>query len=62
MATGNFATVNGQNRARAFMPTLGPTATLSTWYAPRFAQSCVAGGSRREWAQGVDFSPMAPTS
>ena len=57
VATGNFATVNGQNRRRAFMLNLGPTATLSTWYAPRFAQNCVAGGSRREWAQGVDFSP-----
>jgi hypothetical protein len=57
VATGNFATVNGQNRRRAFMLNLGPTATLSTWYAPRFAANCPAGGSRREWAQGVDFSP-----
>jgi hypothetical protein len=57
VATGNFATVNGQNRRRAFMLNLGPTATLSTWYAPRFAATCPAGGSRREWAQGVDFSP-----
>ena len=57
VATGNFATVNGQNRRRAFMLNLGPTATLSTWYAPRFAANCPAGGSRLEWAQGVDFSP-----
>jgi len=57
VATGNFVTVNGQTRRRAFMLNLGPTATLSTWYAPRFAANCPAGGSRREWAQGVDFSP-----
>ncbi|HET9311117.1 MAG TPA: carbohydrate binding domain-containing protein [Actinomycetota bacterium] len=57
VATGNFVTVNGQTRRRAFMLNLGATATLSTWYAPRFAASCPAGGSRREWAQGVDFSP-----
>ena len=36
VATGNFATVNGQGRRRAFMLNLGPTATLSTWHAPRF--------------------------
>jgi hypothetical protein len=57
VATGNFTTVNGQARMRAFMLNLGTTATLSTWYAPRFAANCPAGGSRREWAQGVDFSP-----
>jgi hypothetical protein len=57
VATGNFTTVNGQARSRAFMLNLGTTATLSTWYAPRFAANCPAGGSRREWAQGVDFSP-----
>ncbi len=57
VATGNFATVNGQSRRRAFMLNLGATATLSTWYAPRFAANCPAGGSRLEWAQGVDFSP-----
>jgi hypothetical protein len=57
VATGNFVTVNSQNRRRAFMLNLGATATLSTWYAPRFAANCPAGGSRREWAQGVDFSP-----
>jgi hypothetical protein len=57
VATGNFATVNGQGRPRAFMLNLGPTATLSTWHAPRFDVTCVAGGSRLESAQGVDFSP-----
>jgi hypothetical protein len=57
VATGNFTTVNGQSRPRAFMLNLGPTATLSTWRSPRFDVNCPAGGSRREWAQGVDFSP-----
>ncbi len=57
VATGNFATVNGQSRRRAFMLNLGSTATLSTWHAPRFDVTCVAGGSRLESAQGVDFSP-----
>jgi hypothetical protein len=57
VATGNFATVNGQTRRRAFMLNLGPTATLSTWRAPRFDVTCPAGGSRLESAQGVDFSP-----
>ena len=41
VATGNFATVNGQGRKRAFMVNLGATSTLSTWYAPRFAVNCV---------------------
>ena len=56
VATGNFATVNGQGRKRAFMANLGATATLSTWHAPRFDVNCVAS----KWlvsARGVDFSP-----
>ena len=56
VATGNFTTVNGQTRRRAFMLNLGATATLSTWRAPRFDVTCTA-ASRRESAQGVDFSP-----
>ncbi len=56
VATGNFTTVNGQSRRRAFMLNLGATATLSTWHAPRFDVDCVA-SSRLESAQGVDFSP-----
>ena len=40
VATGNFATVNGQGRRRAFMLNLGATATLSTWHAPRFDVDC----------------------
>jgi len=56
VATGNFTTVNGQSSKRAFMLNLGPTATLSTWHAPRFDVNCVA-TSRLISAQGVDFSP-----
>ena len=56
VATGNFATVNGQSRKRAFMLNLGATATLSTWHAPRFDVDCAA-QSRLTSAQGVDFSP-----
>jgi hypothetical protein len=56
VATGNFTTVNGQSRRRAFELNLGATATLSTWHAPRFDVNCVA-TSRLISAQGVDFSP-----
>ncbi len=57
VATGNFATVNGQSRRQAFMLNLGATATLSTWHAPRFDVNCAAAGARDVSAQGVDFSP-----
>ena len=56
VATGNFTTVNGQSRSRAFMVNLGSTATLSTWHAPRFDVNC-SGTARLVSAQGVDFSP-----
>lgn len=56
VATGNFATVNGRKRKRVFMLNLGPTATLSTWHAPRFDVDCPA-KKRRVSARGVDFSP-----
>jgi hypothetical protein len=56
VATGNFATVNGQSRKRAFMLNLGASATLSTWHAPRFDVTCAA-PSKLVSAQGVDFSP-----
>jgi hypothetical protein len=57
VATGNFASVNGQGRRQAFMLNLGATATLSTWHAPRFDVDCAASGSRDVSAEGVDFSP-----
>ena len=56
VATGNFATVNGQGRKRAFMLNLGPNTTLSPWHAPRFDVDCAA-RSKLISAQGVDFSP-----
>ena len=56
VATGNFTTVNGASRRRAFELNLGATATLSTWHAPRFDVNCAA-TSRLISAQGVDFSP-----
>ena len=56
VATGNFATVNGQGRKRAFMVNLGTTGTLSTWHAPRFNLDC-SSWTRQVSAQGVDFSP-----
>src|SRR4029450_2932563 len=43
VATGNFTTVNGQSRRRAFMLNLGATATLSTWRSPRFEGTRPAG-------------------
>ena len=46
VATGDFATVNGQSRKRAFMLNLGSTsATLSAWHAPRFDVNCAASGA-----------------
>jgi hypothetical protein len=56
VATGNFATVNGLSRKRAFMLYLGRTAVLSTWHAPRFDVNCDS-PRRLTSAQGVDFSP-----
>ncbi len=56
VATGNFATVNGEVRERAFMLNLGPTATLSTWHAPRFDVDC-SDSTKQISARGVDFSP-----
>ena len=56
VATGNFATVNGLGRKRAFMLNLGATATLSTWHAPRFDLDCTVWTTMAS-ARGVDFSP-----
>ncbi|HXV71439.1 MAG TPA: carbohydrate binding domain-containing protein [Acidimicrobiia bacterium] len=57
VATGNFTSVNGQNRRRAFMLNLSSGgATLSTWYNTRFDVNCVATKWRIS-ARGVDFSP-----
>jgi hypothetical protein len=55
VATGNFETVNGQNRPRAAMVNLSATATLSTWHAPRFDVDCRS--ARGVSPRDVDFSP-----
>ncbi len=57
VATGNFATVNGQSRRRAFMLNLGPDRDAQHLARPPFRRDLLRGGSRLESAQGVDFSP-----
>ncbi len=61
VATGNFETVNGQSRKRAFMLDLGSTATLSTWYAPRFEVNCDR-SSKRDRRKAWTFLPTAAIS
>ena len=58
-AVGNFATVNGQQRSRFFMLTLGSGgSSLSSWYYNSFATPCATDHPRRiANLQGVDFSP-----
>lgn len=56
VALGNFTTVGGQERYRAFMLDLGPTATLSTWYYPPLKNLCRA-SSIPDYMRDVDFSP-----
>ena len=55
VALGNFTAVDGQPRAQAFRVdlTTSPTATLSTWHAPRFDLTCPVAN----YSRGVDFSP-----
>lgn len=59
VAVGNFATVDGQARERAFALDLGETSTsLSPWYYPSFAKRCATTNPRRvAYLQNVDFSP-----
>lgn len=57
VAVGNFLTVNGSSRARAFMVDLGPTAgTLNDWYYPPLERACAA-ASILDYLRDVDFSP-----
>jgi len=56
VATGNFTTVNGKARSRAFELHLDvKPATLSNWHSPRFDVHC--NNDRLVTLQGVDFSP-----
>jgi len=56
VALGNFTTACGQERYRAFMVDLGPTATLSRWYYPPLKNLCRA-QSIPDYMRDVDFSP-----
>jgi len=57
VAIGNFTTVAGQGRARAFMVTLGTTAgSLNAWYYPPLTRMCQA-ASLPDYMRDVDFSP-----
>jgi hypothetical protein len=57
VAVGNFTSVRGQTRYRAFMLDLGATSgTLSTWYYPPLQNLCRA-ASLPDYMRDVDFSP-----
>ena len=57
MAVGNFTSVGGQERYRAFMLTLGATsATLNGWYYRPLRNLCAA-ASIPDYMRDVDFSP-----
>lgn len=57
VAIGNFSSVGGQPRKRAFMLTLGATsATVNPWYYQPLDNMCAA-GSLPAYLKGVDFSP-----
>jgi hypothetical protein len=56
VAVGNFTTVGGQTRYRAFMLTLGATASLNAWYYPPLQNLCRA-NSLPDYMRDVDFSP-----
>jgi Domain of unknown function (DUF5122) beta-propeller len=56
VAVGNFTTVSGQPRGRAFMVDLGATSTtLDAWHYPPLAQQCLT--RRTDYMRDVDFSP-----
>ena len=56
VAVGNFTSVGGQSRWRAFMLTLGATASVNAWYYPPLQNMCRA-GSLADYMRDVDFSP-----
>jgi hypothetical protein len=57
VAVGNFTSVGGQTRYRAFMLTLGATSgTVNPWYYPPLQNLCRA-GSLPDYMRDVDFSP-----
>jgi hypothetical protein len=57
VGVGNFTSVGGQTRYRAFMLTLGTSsATLNAWYYPPLRNLCAA-DSLPDYMRDVDFSP-----
>ena len=57
VAIGNFTSVNGQTRSRAFMADLGAnSATLNAWYYQPLTRACRATRIPQQ-IRGVDFSP-----
>ncbi len=59
VGVGNFTSVDGQNRRRAFMLTLGDTsASLNSWYYPPLDKKCISNTpTRQAYLDDVDFSP-----
>lgn len=57
VGVGNFTSVGGQARSRAFMLTLGAaSATVNAWNYPPLAKPCAA-ASIPDYMRDVDFSP-----
>jgi hypothetical protein len=56
VGVGNFTTVGGQTRWRAFMLTLGATVTVNPWWYPPLQNMCQA-DSLSDYVKDVDFSP-----
>ena len=56
VGVGNFTTVGGQTRWRAFMLTLGATVTVNPWWYPPLQNMCQA-ASLPDYVKDVDFSP-----
>ena len=56
VAVGNFTSVGGQTRYRAFMLDLGASASVDPWYYPPLQNLCAA-ASLPDYMRDVDFSP-----
>jgi len=56
VGVGNFTTVGGHTRWRAFMLDLGATATVNGWWYPPLQNLCQA-ASLPDYVKDVDFSP-----
>ena len=56
VGVGNFTTVGGKTRYRAFMLNLDAAVTVSDWWYPPLQQRCAA-DSLTDYMRDVDFSP-----